>query len=119
GNPIPIAPSNPIALLNQTHDKSTVYQSIGNVKFTLDVPYIPYLSAILNLGYQYSFVGNGKYIVPQDAGFAYNGESAYGGTLRNYTQHRHNQLLDFYLKYDKFIKPAKSHIKFTAGYSWE
>ena len=112
------APDNPMALLNQTHDKSTVYRSIGNVKFDYKLPFVPDLSAKLNLGYDYSKVGNGSYVVPANAAFEDNASGA-PGVRRDYTQNKRNELLDFYLNYDKDLSSIESTINFTGGYSWE
>ncbi|HYW35064.1 MAG TPA: SusC/RagA family TonB-linked outer membrane protein [Balneolaceae bacterium] len=112
------APANPVALLKQTHDNSTVYRSIGNIKFDYQLPYIPDLHANLNLGYDYSTVGKGRYVVPANAAFAITGNGA-PGTRRDYSQDKRNQTLNFYLSYDKDLSNIKSHIKATAGYSWE
>ena len=118
GKRIPVAPSNPVALLNQTHDKSTVYRSIGNIKFDYATPFIPDLSANLNLGYDISDVGNGSYVVPTDAAFENNG-TASSGVRRDYTQRKENELLDFYLNYNKDLSSIDSKLDFTGGYSWE
>ncbi|HET6528855.1 MAG TPA: SusC/RagA family TonB-linked outer membrane protein, partial [Balneolaceae bacterium] len=118
GQRIPIAPANPVALLDQTDDKSTVYRSIGNIKFDYALPFVSNLSAILNLGYDYSKVGNGLYLVPENAAFADNGTTA-SGTRREYDQTRENELLDFYLNYNKQLSSIESTLDFTAGYSWE
>jgi len=112
------APANPVALLNQTHDKSTVYRSIGNVKFDYNLPFVSNLSAKLNLGYDYSDVGNGSYKVPANAAFEDNNSGA-PGVRRDYKQTKKNQLLDFYLNYNKDLSSIESSIDFTGGYSWE
>lgn len=112
------APSNPMALLNQTHDNSTVYRSIGNVKFDYNLPFVDNLSAKLNLGYDYSTVGDGSYVVPANAAFEDDGSNA-TGVRRDYTQDKRNELLDFYLNYNKDLSSIESTIDFTGGYSWE
>lgn len=119
GSRIPIAPSNPVALLNQTHDKSTVYRSIGNLKFEYATSFLPELSATLNLGYDYSDVGNGLVTVPENAAFEYTGPDQPNGVRREYTQKKENEVLDFYLNYAKEFQPIDSEIDLTAGYSWE
>lgn len=118
GNPIPIAPDNPVALLEQTNDESTVYRSIGNLKLDYKIPFIPNLSANLNLGYDYSDVGDGLYTVPENAAFAYDGSQA-TGVRRDYSQKKENELLDFYFNYNEFYESIDSEVDFTAGYSWE
>lgn len=118
GNRIPIAPSNPVALLEQTTDKSKVNRSIGNAKFDYTLPFIPDLNATLNMGYDYSTVVNGQVLIPEDAAFEDDGSAA-TGLRRDYTQDKKNELLDFYLNYTKSFEPIDSEIDFTTGYSWE
>lgn len=118
GNRIPIAPANPVALLEQTFDESTTYRSIGNIKFDYSLPFISNLTAILKLGYDYSDVADGHYKVPVDAAFADDGSGA-PGTLTDYNQRKENQLLDFYLNYNKNLPSIKSSLDITGGYSWE
>jgi TonB-linked SusC/RagA family outer membrane protein len=119
GNPITIAPGNPMALLNQRIDKSTVYRSIGNAKMDYDIPFVPNLQATLNLGYDYSNVGNGTNDIPNYAAFSYNGSDLTSGQRSNYTQRNENQLLDFYVNYNRDLPSIESSLKFTGGYSWE
>lgn len=118
GNPIPIAPDNPVALLNQTNDESTVYRSIGNLKLDYEMPFISNVNANLNVGYDYSDVGDGLYTVPENAAFADDGSEA-TGIRRNYDQKKENELLDFYLKYNEDYDSIDSRLDLTAGYSWE
>lgn len=119
GTPIPIAPSNPVALLNQTNDESTVYRSIGNVKVEYATSFLPELSATLNMGYDYSNVGDGLYTVPENAAFEYTGADQANGVRREYTQKKENELLDFYLNYAEDYESIDSNVDLTAGYSWE
>lgn len=118
GNPIPIAPANPVALLEQTNNESTVYRSIGNLKLDYEIPYVSNLSANLNVGYDYSDVGDGLYTVPDNAAFAYDGSQA-SGIRRDYSQKKENELLDFYFNYNELYESIDSEVDFTAGYSWE
>ena len=117
--PITIAPGNPVALLNQTSDVSTVYRSIGNAKINYTLPFFSDLNATLNVGYDYSGTGKGIHDMPNTAAFMYQGSMANSGQREKYSQTNRNQLLDFYVNYDKDIPSAKSHVDFTGGYSWE
>ena len=117
--PITIAPSNPMALLQQTIDESTVYRSIGNAKFDYTLPFEENLTATLNLGYDYSDVGNGNYRVTDQAAFEYVGPGEPNGTRTEYDQRKENELLDFYMNYKKEVESINSDFDVTAGYSWE
>lgn len=118
GNPITIAPDNPVALINQTDDRSTVYRSIGNLELDYTMPFLPELSATLNAGYDYSDVGNGERIIPEDAAFEDDGSEA-PGLREDYDQSKENELLDFYLTYENEAPSISSDFDITAGYSWE
>lgn len=117
--PISIAPANPVALLEQTTDKSTVYRSIGNAKFEYGMPFVANLDATLNLGYDYSDVQNGVYRVPANAAFAYQGPGQPNGVRTQYDQRKENELLDFYLNYATELPAIESSLDITGGYSWE
>jgi len=119
GDPITIATANPMALLNQTDDESTVYRSIGNLKFDYKLPFIANMNANLNVGYDYSNVGNGKYTVPDNAAFEYVGENSANGVRTTYDQRKENELLDFYLNYKNQFPSIDSKVDITGGYSWE
>lgn len=118
GNPIPIAPANPVALLELTDDQSKVYRSVGNLKLDYELPFLSDMRTVLNLGYDYSDVSEGNYHVPFNAPWSYRSDSL-GGIDREYDQTKENELLDFYLKYNKDLPSISSKIDFTGGYSWE
>lgn len=119
GNPIPIAPANPLALLEQTNDGSEVYRTIGNAKIDYNLPVQENITATLNLGFDYSNVVDGYNNVPANAAFAYTGPNQPNGSRTSYDQVKENELLDFYLNYDKELPSANSDLDITAGYSWE
>ncbi|WP_440998748.1 SusC/RagA family TonB-linked outer membrane protein [Fodinibius sp. SL11] len=119
GNPISIAPSNPMALLEQTTDESKVYRSIGSAKFDYTLPFEENLTATLNLGYDYSDVADGNYLVTDQAAFEYVGQGQPNGIRTEYDQRKENELLDFYLNYKNELPSVNSKLDVTAGYSWE
>jgi len=118
GNPITIAPANPVALIQQTSDNAVVFRGIGNVQLDLEVPRIEGLHANLNLGFDYSDVGTGDFRIPDNAAFADDGSEALG-VRRTFDQTRENEVLEFYMKYDKDLPEANSRFDITAGYTWE
>lgn len=113
------APDNPVALLEQTNDESTVYRSIGNLQLDYALPFVPNLNATLNVGYDYSDVGDGFYRVPANAAFEYVGQNEPNGVRTIYDQKKENEILDFYLTYDKELPSINSTLDLTGGYSWE
>lgn len=119
GNPIDIAPANPVALLQQRQDESMVYRAIGNLKVNYQLPFVEGLSGTVNVGYDYSDVQDGNVIVTDEAAFAYTGANQPNGERTSYDQLKENELIDAYANYKKEIPSINSNIDVTAGYSWE
>ncbi|TCO07201.1 SusC/RagA family TonB-linked outer membrane protein [Natronoflexus pectinivorans] len=119
--PASFSPVNPVAQLNQRDDTSEVFRSIGSAKFDYRFHFLPELVATLNLGYDYSNT-DGTVVIPENAAFAYR-RAADGtdisGEHRVYTQDRKNQLLDFYLNYNRDLPTIQSRIDLMGGYSWQ
>lgn len=117
GDPITIAPSNPLAMLEMYDSRSTVYRGIGNLEVEYQMPFIPELTAKLNLGFDGS-KSDGNVNVPENAPWAYDALNG-GGEKSAYTQDKKNELLDFYFNYQKDLGFLSSRIDATAGYSWQ
>ncbi len=117
GTPVSLATTNPVALLNLTNNRSNVSGLIGNLKLDYKFHFIPELSAHLNLAYDHS-KSKGTYIVPEDASWTYDAVHG-GGVYNSYTQQKKNDLLNFYLNYNKEVTSIHSHFNVMAGYSWQ
>lgn len=117
GDPISIAPSNPVAQLELTNDQSTVQRSIGNAEFDYRFHFLPDLRANLNLGYDISS-SEGSNFIPEYAPWAYDKQNG-GGNDIAYSQDKKNSLLDFYLNYASDIDRLDSRIDVMTGYSWQ
>ena len=117
GDPISIAPSNPVAQLELTNDQSTVQRSIGNAQFDYRFHFLPDLRANLNLGYDVS-ASEGSNFIPEYAPWAYDKLNG-GGNDITYSQDKKNSLLDFYLNYVRDLGMLDSRIDVMAGYSWQ
>ena len=115
GQPITIAPANPLALIDQRNDESTVYRSIGNMKLDYTPNFFDEITATLNLGLDYSDVGDGLVTVNENAAWEIGGAAP--GVRTDYDQRKENQLLDFYLNYGTDFE--NSRLRVTTGYSWE
>ncbi|SMO91322.1 iron complex outermembrane recepter protein [Saccharicrinis carchari] len=116
-----LATSNPLALLQQRQDRSEVYRSIGNAKFDYSFHFLPELTVTLNMGYDYS-MSDGTVFIPEEAAFAYrkaSDGSDISGEDRSYGQDKKNELLDFYLKYEKQLPSINSKLNVMGGYSWQ
>lgn len=114
-----LAPLNPLALLEQTNDKSTVYRAITSLAVDYKLHFFPDLHANINLAYDAS-KGSGSTTIPQDAAsnidVSQNGQF-YSGSYSPYNQNLQNKLFEGYLSYSKDVKSIKSHFDAVAGYS--
>ena len=114
GLPITIATANPVSQLYQREDISTVTRLIGNVKIDYKLHFFPDIKATLILGLDRS-ESEGKIFVDENAAWAYTDKGEKG----TYSQKKSNELLDFYLNYEKQIESIDSRISATGGYSWQ
>jgi len=115
GNPNALAPTNPVALIEQVDNESTVNRYIlsGSADYRFD--FLPELRANLNLAYDNAH-GEGTVMIPDNAAFAFDLETG-GGADNNYSSDVTNSLLEFYLNYKKDI--SKNTFDIMGGYSWQ
>jgi TonB-linked SusC/RagA family outer membrane protein len=118
-----LAPLNPLGLLNQRNDRSTVYRSIGNLQLDYKLHFLPDLHANVNFGYDVS-KGTGTVMIPDSAASGYRrykdpSGNFFGGTNTFYKQQQSNVIFEGYLNYNKDIKSIKSRIDVVAGYSYQ
>jgi len=119
GFPNGLAPRNPVALLDLRSDESDAQRLTGNFQVDYRFPFLPELSANLNLGYDES-KSEGTVFVPRYASWAYEtNPERDGGERVAYNQEKKNQLLDFYLNYVKELTNISSKFDVMAGYSWQ
>ena len=114
GKPNPLATRNPLGLLMQKQDLTTVKRSIGNAQFDYKFHFLPDLRANLNLGYDLSSSA-GTVFVPATAASQFNR----GGQSNQSAQTRTNKTLEFYLNYAKDLRSLASRVDLTAGYSYQ
>ena len=117
GFPVALGPTNPVALLNLTDNHSNVSSLLGNLNLDYKFHFLPELSAHLNLAYNHS-KSKGALIVPEYASWTYDPIHG-GGVYNSYTQQKKNDLLDFYLNYNKVVKSIHSRFNVMTGYSWQ
>lgn len=118
GSPIDIALANPLAVLNDINDKTTVYRSIGNAQIDYKFKYVPGLRANLNLGYDVS-KSEGDKVIRDNSPMTYtwgNFKTGFGENT-SFWQLKRNTLLDFYLNYVNDFNIH--HLDVMAGYSWQ
>ncbi|TYZ07429.1 TonB-dependent receptor [Hymenobacter lutimineralis] len=110
--PNPLTDRNPVALLNDKRDRSTVLRSIGNVQFDYSLHFLPELHANLNLGYDRSRSA-GTVFIGAESPVAYTTQ----GLNNSYRQEKDNDLLEAYLNYTKQL--GNHRVEALAGYSYQ
>jgi iron complex outermembrane receptor protein len=110
--PNPLTSRNPVALLNDKRDRSTVLRSIGNVQFDYQLHFLPDLHANLNLGYDIARSA-GTVFIPAASSIAYSTQ----GQNNSYRQEKNNKLLEAFLNYGKQL--GDHHLEALAGYSYQ
>ncbi len=112
---IPFAAFNPVAQLLQTRNISEVNRFFGNVKVDYTLPFIPEITATVNLGYDDQSGGGSNTIPNTNPGSISDGSIV--GSSSNYTSARRNALLDAYFMYSKEF--TKVNFDITSGYSYQ
>ncbi|MGI4762777.1 MAG: SusC/RagA family TonB-linked outer membrane protein [Janthinobacterium lividum] len=118
-------PSNPVAQLNLTRNRSTVLRSIGNAQIDYKLHFLPDLHANINVGYDITRSNGATNQSTQLASTYFNQPfaptpataNARGGSYTLYEQNRQNKLLEFYLNYSKQL--GDHRIELLAGYSYQ
>ncbi len=120
GVPNNIAIANPVSILNEKDDQSTVYRSIGNAQFDYTFKALPELKANLNLGYDVTD-SKGDVIIPKNSVQSWVWGDIKNGTgeTNKYFQKTSNTVLDFFLNYVKELDAINSKIDVMGGYSWQ
>ncbi len=115
-----LAPANPVALLEQKEDISTLNRYILHASVDYRFGFLPDLRANLNLGYDISN-SSGRINIDTTAAFASSYNFALGidegGVLNTYGQEKNNSLLEFYLNYKKEL--LGNDFDIMLGYSWQ
>lgn len=114
-NPNTLAPSNPLALLEQTTNESTVNRYIANFTADYRFGFLPALRANLNVASDRS-KSEGFTFIPTTAAFAFDADNG-GGVNNTYSQEKNNDLLEFYLNYNKELDGFRVDV--LGGYSWQ
>lgn len=116
GDPVTLAPANPLARINMTDNTSTSRRTIGNIQLDYKMPFLPELRANANIGYDYS-QAFGHNIVRDSTQWVYL-PVASGGQHTNYSTVAKSQLFEFYLNYKKKLPADAGLIEATGGYSF-
>jgi TonB-dependent starch-binding outer membrane protein SusC len=107
---------NPVEQLMAADNKSKVNRVVANFQLDYAIPFIRDLRANLNLATDRS-KGEGHDNRPTTS--PSNLTSPLWGRLKDYSAKNSNDLLDFYLNYQKNLEAISSRVDATAGYSWQ
>lgn len=117
-----LAPRNPLGLLEEEINKSSVNRAIASLALDYKFHFLPELHANVNLSYDGSR-GTGSDLIPDYAASQYPGtkvDTTYKrGNRSHYKQTNGNKLFEGYLSYNKDFKEIKSHVDAVAGYSYQ
>lgn len=113
GDPVTIAPRNPLGLLDGYSNSSDVTRYLGNFKVDYRMPFLKELRASLNLGFDRSS-SDGKI----DAPLTYAANAITGGLTGYYKQKKENDILEFLLNYNESFG-ENVDFSILGGYSWQ
>ncbi|WP_144909260.1 SusC/RagA family TonB-linked outer membrane protein [Mucilaginibacter frigoritolerans] len=116
-----LATRNPLGLLEEENNRSTVYRAITSLALDYKLHFFPDLHANVNLAYDGSN-GQGYDIIPASAASQYPGTADANGVLQRGKDSKYkgvtgNSTLEGYLSYAHDFKSIKSHVDAVAGYS--
>ena len=108
--------ANPVEQALVADNKSVVNRLIGNIQFDYAMPFLPELRANLNLATDQT-KSEGHNNRPGTSPSVLT--APLYGKLSDYSGNNYNNLLDFYLNYNKNLESINSNLDATAGYSWQ
>lgn len=114
GTLIDLATRNPVALLNQRDNKSSVNRIIGNIQVDYKIHWFPDLHVLFNLGID-NASGSGDDNI--DSASATNYKT--GGRKSHYEQKKNNTITDIQLFYSKDLKKLKTKVDVLVGHSYQ
>lgn len=120
-----LAPSNPVAALEQYKKIGEPKRSIGNIQLDYKFHFLPELHANVNLGYDIAD-GSETTTISDSAISNYQGFSNpsspnifHKGYYHTEKQKQRNTLFEFYFNYTKELESIKSKIDVVAGYAFQ
>jgi TonB-dependent starch-binding outer membrane protein SusC len=116
-----LAARNPLGLLEEDNNRSTVYRAITSLALDYKLHFFPDIHANVNLSYDGSN-GQGFDKIPATAASQFPGSADAGGVLQQGNNSKYksvigNSTFEGYLSYAHDFKSIKSHIDAVAGYS--
>lgn len=116
GDPITIAPANPVALINQYDNSSKVNRYILSAKVDYKLHFLPQVVATLNLAVDGS-TSEGRTIEDATAAWSSPNDPLRAGSYSPYDEDKDNTTLDFYMTYSEQF--GKHSVKGIAGYAYQ
>lgn len=107
---------NPVEQALAVENTSEVNRFLGNIQLDYTLPFLPELRANFNVAADYS---EGKGINNRPVTSPSVLTAPLWGRLSDYSAKNTNNLLDFYLNYNKDLSQISSRIDLTGGYSWQ
>ena len=114
GRPQGLAPKNPVGLLNSREDLSQVDRFLGNAQLDYALPFLKDLRLNLNIGTDRQ-KGQGTIVVDS----IYASDFLRRGVNNKYLQEKQNNLLEFYMNYNKELPSINSRIDLIGGYGYQ
>ena len=108
-----LAPTNPVALLNEQNDSSEVRRFVGNAKVDYKLHFFPSVTATVNVGYDFSNA-NGRNIVSANMP---NSSLTWDGSYSKYDNQNYSKLFDAYLTFNKDF--GLHNVTAVAGYGYQ
>ncbi|MGV0829783.1 SusC/RagA family TonB-linked outer membrane protein [Empedobacter brevis] len=108
-----LAPTNPVALINEFKDTSEVRRFVGNAKMDYKLHFLPSVTATVNVGYDISN-SNGRSVTTANMP---NSSLTWDGAYTNFSAQFYNKLFDAYLTFDKDF--GRHNVKVMGGYSYQ
>lgn len=113
GNPIALAPKNPVALLKQNNNKARNMRNITNLNASYTLPFLKELSVSTNAGFDYSEIDGKQFVDANSATQQY-------GLFRNfYTGLNRNTNFDVFATYKNYVDSWGLNYDFTVGHSYQ
>ena len=108
-----LAPTNPVALINERNDTSEVRRFVGNAKFDYKLHFLPSVTATVNVGYDVTNA-NGRNIISANMPSSSN---TWDGSYYRYDNQNYNKLIDAYLTFNKEF--GLHSLNVVAGYGYQ
>lgn len=109
--------ANPVSQALDIDNTAEVNRFIGNIQLDYQLPFLTDMRANLNLATDYT-KSDGNNNRPTTTPTVLINPLVWG-RLEDFSAENKNNLLEFYLNYNKDIQSIKSKIDATAGYSWQ